>query len=202
MILKRISGLIQSNCYIAGDSGHGLVIDPGADAGKILREAEEAGLLIKGIIITHVHYDHIVSMDEIRDATGAPVMVHELEADYPGNALYNGSQLFGCAKSFRNPDRLLKDGDIIKCGGIDFKILHTPGHSPGSICILANECIFTGDTLFRMSVGRTDLGNGNYPDLENSLKNVLMRLPDETVVYPGHGVKSTIGYERNNNPYI
>jgi hydroxyacylglutathione hydrolase len=194
MILKRVTGMIQSNCFIVGNNGQGVVIDPGAETDKILATAEESGIAIKAIVLTHVHVDHIISVDRVRDATGAVLMVHESEGGYLASPLYNGSWLFGLEKTFKSADTLLKDGDVFSYGDLEFKVLHTPGHTPGSICIMTNGSVFTGDTLFRMNVGRTDLGNGDWEALMKSL-NVLMKLDDSTVVYPGHGSKTTIGYE-------
>jgi len=194
--------MLSSNCYIIGDSGEGVIIDPGADSSEILKAVEEMGLKIKYIILTHAHLDHICSMDEVREKTGAKVMVHRDDAEALTNSKFNGSMLFGLNKTFKPADILLNDGDIVNIGQLKLEIIHTPGHTPGGICIKTENYVFTGDTLFRMSVGRTDLGNGDYDDLMNSLNQKLMKLDGETVVYPGHGTSSTIEYEKMNNPFI
>ncbi|HHW48927.1 MAG TPA: MBL fold metallo-hydrolase [Clostridiaceae bacterium] len=202
MVLKRLpTGMLASNCYIIGDSGEGAIIDPGADSGEILKAVEEMGLKIKYIILTHAHVDHICSVDKVREKTGAQVMVHKDDAEALTNSRYNGSMLFGLNKTFKPADILLEDGDIVNIGQLKLEIIHTPGHTPGGICIKAENCVFTGDTLFRMSIGRTDLGNGNYDDLMDSI-NKLMKLDGETVVYPGHGTSTTIEYEKMYNPFI
>jgi hydroxyacylglutathione hydrolase len=202
MILKRLpTGLLSSNCYLIGDNGEGALIDPGAKAQDILELVKQSGLNIKYIILTHVHVDHIISVDEIRESLNAQVLAHEEDALFLTDAWHNGSKLFGLNKTFKPADNTLKDGDIINVGNLKAEIIHTPGHTPGGICIKVNDIIFTGDTLFRMSVGRTDLGNGDQEDLMNSL-NRLMELDDEIIVYPGHGTATTIGYERKNNPFI
>jgi hydroxyacylglutathione hydrolase len=203
MEYKRLmTDMFSSNCYIIGDKDEGVVIDPCADSSEILEAAEKLGLNIKYIILTHSHIDHICSVDDLRDKTGARVLVHKDDAAALGDARFNGSALFGLAKAFKSADMLLNDGDTIKAGNLELQIIHTPGHTPGGICIKVEEKLFTGDTLFKMSIGRTDLGNGDYDDIIASIKEKLMTLDDETIVYPGHGSASTIGYEKKNNPYI
>lgn len=203
MILKRLpTGMFSSNCYIVGDKGEGIVIDPGVCSSELFEAVDKVSLKIKYILITHAHIDHICSVDEIRKAMGATVAIHEADASLMGNSILNGSKMFTTAATFKDADLKLKDGDILEAGGLKFEIIHTPGHSPGGICIKVGNNIFTGDTLFKMSVGRTDLGNGEHGTLINSIKEKLMTLDDETVVYPGHGTSSTIGYERRNNPFL
>lgn len=203
MFLKRIStGMLASNCYIVGDSGECAVIDPGVSLKEILNVVDAEKSSVKYIILTHAHIDHIVYVDELRSRTGAKVMLHEMEARALGNSFYNGSNLFGLKKEFGAADVMLKDGDIVEIGSLKLEIIHTPGHTSGGICIKAGNSLFTGDTLFRMSIGRTDLGDGDSDLLMGSIKNKLMKLEDGIIVYPGHGTTSTIGYEKENNPYI
>ena len=153
-------------------------------------------------MLTHAHIDHICKMEEVSKETGALVAVHHLDANALTDPKYNGSTLFGLNYTFSNADILLKDGDILETGGLKYEIIHTPGHSPGGICIKVGKSIFTGDTLFRNSIGRTDLGNGDQDELINSIKNKLMIFSDEVEIYPGHGASSTIGYEREHNPFL
>ncbi|HOJ10696.1 MAG TPA: MBL fold metallo-hydrolase [Clostridiales bacterium] len=203
MVFKRLpTGMLASNCYILGDNGEGIIIDPGAKSQDILDVVEQLGLKIKYIILTHAHVDHIISMDEIRYKLGVEVLIHEEDADSLSDLWRNGSNLFGIVKTFNSADVLLKDGDIISVGGLELEIIHTPGHTPGGICIKVDDKVFTGDTLFRMSIGRTDLGNGDSDDLMNSIREKLMKLDDKIMVYPGHGTATTIGYERKNNPFF
>ena len=203
MILKRLpTGMYASNCYILGNDGEGVIIDPGADSMEIIKAVGDTGLKIKYIILTHAHIDHICAMDKIRDNTGAEVLVHELDAKALTDPRYNGSALFGLSYTFKEADRTLRDGDVIVAGNINLEIIHTPGHTPGCICIRTGKNLFTGDTLFRMSIGRTDLGNGDYEQIMDSIKNKLMKLDEDTTVYPGHGTATTIGYEKANNPFI
>lgn len=203
MFLKRIpTGMFGSNCYILGDDGEGAVIDPGVDTGEIMRVVDEAGLAVKYIILTHAHIDHICSVDELRDRTGAKVLVHEADAPSLPDSRLNGSAMFSSRRAFREADVLLKDGDSVNLGGLKLQIIHTPGHTPGGICIKVENIVFTGDTLFRMSIGRTDLGNGDHDTLIRSITGKLFNLEDDTVVYPGHGPSSTIGYEKMRNPFV
>lgn len=203
MIFKCIpTGMLSSNCYVIGDLGEGVVIDPGTECDEIVEAASGNGLEIKYIILTHAHLDHICSVDKLRGKTNAKVLIHEADADALLDSRLNGSALFGLSNTFRVADILLKDGDVFYAGGLKLEIIHTPGHTPGGICIKAGNCIFTGDTLFRMSIGRTDLGNGSYDDLISSISGRLMKEGDDTVIYPGHGASSTIGYERKNNPFV
>lgn len=197
MILECIPyGLFGSNCYIVGDKGEAVVIDPGCDPNKIIRVAEANNLSIKYIIITHGHIDHLVSVEELRKKTGAKVLIHEDDADKLTDPSLNDALGMGLGITGPKADRLLQDGDRLSVGGIDFEIIHTPGHSAGGICIKAEEKVFTGDTLFKMGIGRTDFSDGDLETLFNSIKTKLFTLSDSTVVYPGHGEPTTIGAEK------
>ena len=202
-----ISGLVvgpfASNCYIVGSesSKEGMIIDPGAEAEVILKKVKDLGLDIKYIVLTHGHIDHVSALKEVKEATGAEVAIHADDADsLQGHSL---GTLFGL--SFPTPpppDRLLKDGDSIDIGDLHFLVLHTPGHSPGGICLLGQGVVFSGDTLFNYGMGRYDLPGGDYKKLMNGINTKLMVLPDETAVYPGHGPATTIGAERRGNPFL
>lgn len=203
MIFRCIpTGMFGSNCYIIGDNGEGVIIDPGVVSEYILKTAAQVKLKIKYIILTHAHIDHICSMDEIRGKTGCLAMIHKDDAGLLMDSLYNGSMLTGMARSFKPADIFVEDGTAVDAGGLEIKIIHTPGHTPGGICISVDNCLFTGDTLFKMSIGRTDLGNGDYGQIMDSIKSRLMKLDDGVKVYPGHGDPTTIGFERENNPFI
>ncbi|MDD4494324.1 MAG: MBL fold metallo-hydrolase [Eubacteriales bacterium] len=201
IMIKKTNGLLDSNCYFICSGSEGAIIDPGADLEKIKEIIEETECTVRYILITHVHLDHISAVDKLRENTGAPVLVHINEAGYLPDAWYNGSAIFGLNRQFNEADRFLKDGELIPLGDINLEILHTPGHTPGCICIKAGNSLFTGDTLFYLSVGRTDLGNGSIEDIKASLKK-LMTLDDGIEVYPGHGSRTTIGFERKNNPWL
>jgi hydroxyacylglutathione hydrolase len=202
MILERLElGPFASNCYIVGDESthEGMVIDPGAQAGQILKRVKELGLTIKIIALTHTHPDHIGAVKAVKEATDAQLCVHSDDAP----ALQSPSPMgYGMQSQATEPDRLLKGGDYLKFGNMSFLVLHTPGHSPGGICVLGEGVVFTGDTLFNSGIGRSDFPGGNYHLLLTSIHTKLMVLPDKTPVYPGHGPESTIGDEKRNNPFL
>lgn len=222
MFLKCLdTGMLQSNCYIIGlfgendNLGEAAVIDPGVDYTEAAQVLELHKLQLKYIIMTHAHIDHVLYLNELYDKCGGKVVIHEEDAPLLQNAMLNGSVMFGERKSFREADLAVKDGDVLTLGDIILKIIHTPGHTPGSMCIMATsrgagngenghnvrECLFTGDTLFKLSVGRTDLGAGNSRKMAASLQR-LMKLDDGLKVYPGHGAATEIGHERSNNPFF
>jgi len=204
MILKMlVVGPFMSNCYIVGSESteEGMIIDPGAEAKEILNNVKELGLNIKIIVLTHAHIDHIGALKEVKDATGAEVAIHGDDADL----LRERSLGMAFGISYPNPpapDRLLKGGDSIDIGDLHFLVLHTPGHSLGGICLFGHGIVFSGDTLFNYGIGRTDFPGCSYNQLMNSIHTKLMVLPDDTVVYPGHGPDTTIGAERRGNPFL
>lgn len=200
MIKKVVVGYLETNCYIFADldSKEAALIDPGSNGGGIISEVEKYGLNIKRIINTHGHGDHISSNGKFK----APIYIHKLDADFLGNAKLNLSASFGLAIKSPSANHLLEDGDIIKIGGFELKVLHTPGHTPGSISLLSDGVVFSGDTLFMGGIGRTDFVYGSEEKLINSIKEKLFVLDEETVVYPGHGPSSTIGKEKRENPFV
>ena len=204
MILKDlVVGPFGSNCYIVGSksSKEGMIIDPGDEAEVILSNVKDLELEIKSIVLTHAHIDHIGALKEVKEATGAEVAIHTDEAESLQRQPL--STMFGISyPAPPPPDRPLKDGDSIDIGDLHFSVLHTPGHSPGCICLLGEGIIFSGDTLFNYSIGRTDLPGGSYSQLMDSIHTRLMKLPDDTTVYPGHGPDTTIGTERQGNPFL
>ena len=204
-IIKRlVVGSLSANCWIVGKEsvGEGLVIDPGGNSETIKRAIDETGLDIKIIVLTHGHSDHIAALRDIQDKTGAEVAIHIEDADFlEGRGSY--SSQFGISyRTPHPPERLLREGDIIDVGGMRFAVIHTPGHTPGSICLLTDFGIFTGDTIFRRGIGTTIMPGSSRPQLLDSIHKKLMTLPDETVIYPGHGRETTIGAERRDNPYV
>ncbi len=196
--------MLQTNCYIVGceETKEGVIIDPGGNAKRILAEVEKLGLKIKYIINTHGHFDHTLANKEVVKATGAPLAIHS--ADAPMLTEGGGALLFGIIGKASPPaDMMLEEGQVLTLGNIELKVLHTPGHSPGSICLYNEKegMLFDGDVLFNMGIGRTDLPGGNYHLMMDSLQR-LLTLPDETMVYPGHGPPTTIGRERRSNPFL
>jgi hydroxyacylglutathione hydrolase len=196
------TGLLSSNCYIIGDSGEAAVIDPGASVKAISEVLDREKLDLKFIILTHVHLDHIISMDKLRQKYNAKVLVHSADAEALGDPEKNCSSLFGYDMKYDSADKCLSHGDIIAVGGLKLEIIHTPGHTPGGISIKTANIIFTGDTLFKLGVGRTDLTGGDGDLLWESINKRLMTLDDDVIAYPGHGPSTTIGFEKRNNPYL
>lgn len=198
---------IEENCYILEDeaTSEGLIIDPGNDAEEILAEVKAHNLKICAIVLTHGHWDHIGALDKVRKALGAKAYIHKEDAAMLTDGRSNLSA-FMLQRYDNQPaaaDGFLEEGDVVDCGESKLKVIHTPGHTRGGICLYdaENRVLFSGDSLFRGEIGRCDFPGGSLPLLVGSLKEKLMVLPPETKVYPGHGPSSIIGWERKNNPY-
>ena len=204
MILKKlVVGPLASNCYIVGAEAtkEGMVIDPADEAEKILQSVKELGLKIKLIVLTHGHPDHVGALKEVKEATSAEIVIHADDVEILQQQFLGF--LFGLSYPIPPPpDRLLKEGDSIDIGDRHFSVIHTPGHTPGGICLLGHGVLFSGDSLFNYGIGRYDLPGGDYNQLMDSLQTKLMALPDDTIVYPGHGPDTTIGAERRGNPFL
>lgn len=201
MSIGRIAvGQLEVNCYIVSDDAtkEAMVIDPGDEPDRILDYVTEKGLMLVKIVCTHTHFDHIGALPELKESLKVSIAMHKDEV-----VIYKRAKEMAAVWGFQiddmpAPDVLLTDGDEVVVGGLKFKVLHTPGHTPGGICLLGNGVVITGDTLFAGSVGRTDLPGGNMPALKASFKR-LMTLPAQTNVLPGHGPASSIGNEQSNN---
>ena len=205
LIIKRlVVGSLSANCYIVGSetTREGLVIDPGGNAEDIIKAIRDSGLDIKIIVLTHGHSDHIAALHDIQNRTGAEVAIHIADAQFlQSRGVF--SSMFGISyKTPAPPGRLLREGDTIDVGDLRFSVLHTPGHTPGSICLLGDNGVFTGDTLFYRGIGTTLMPGSSRRQLIDSIHARLMVLPDNTKVYPGHGRETTIGTERQNNPFL
>lgn len=198
-------GMIQTNCYLVGceETLEGVVIDPGGHPQRILAEVERRGLTIKYVLNTHAHFDHTDANRAIVEATGAPLALHPLERSLLQAS--GGAALFGLQADPSPPPNLeLHDGGELEVGKLRFQVLHTPGHTPGHVCFYesAEGVLFDGDVLFYRGIGRTDLQGGSWQQLMDSIQRVLFALPDETVVYSGHGPATTIGDEKQHNPWL
>jgi glyoxylase-like metal-dependent hydrolase (beta-lactamase superfamily II) len=206
LIDTLVVGDLQTNCYIVADetTGEAAIIDPGADADVILDTINRRKLTVKLVINTHGHFDHIMANKEVVEATGAPLAVHSADAVMLTNPLRSFSVLAGRLSPSLPASVDLSDGAVLEIGSIRLSVLHTPGHSPGSISLWCAEekVVFSGDALFCLGIGRTDFPGGNGNTLLQSIRQRLFTLPDETVVYSGHGPQTTIGYERANNPWL
>ena len=198
-------GMIQTNCYIAGcpETKEGAIIDPGGNPEHIMAEVERQGISIKYVLNTHAHFDHTDANGAIVRATGAPLALHPL--DLPLLKASGGAAMFGLqAETSPLPDLELQDGDELEVGTLRFKVLHTPGHTPGHVCFYeqAEGVLFDGDVLFYRSIGRTDLPGGDYQQMMDSIQGVLLVLPEETMVYSEHGPATAIGDEKRLNPWL
>jgi len=203
-ITRLVVGPLQVNCYIVADekTREAIVIDPGDDGTKVLGVIREKDLAVRYIVNTHAHFDHVGANKQVKDATGAELLIHREDDALLGNTA-GQARMFGMtAPTSPKADRYLRHGDTITVGNVSLTVLHTPGHSSGGISLAGEGVVFTGDALFAGSIGRTDLPGGDLLTLIASIKEHLMILPDDTVVLSGHGPDSTIGEERRENPFL
>ncbi|MCX7846568.1 MAG: MBL fold metallo-hydrolase [bacterium] len=209
-VLTLTVGPLETNCYLLVDLATSAVlcIDPGADARRIQDTIHTHAWHPCGIALTHGHGDHIGAVAALRATWQVPLFVHELDAPMLPNAERNLSVLLGHHIIAPHPDHPLNDADHIPCGTLRLEVLHTPGHTPGSVCFYlpssasSPPLLFSGDTLFREEVGRCDLPGGSWQALQTSITSRLYPLPSHTIVYPGHGPTTTIGHEQRSNPYV
>lgn len=204
MFLEKIeAGVYRVNCYIIADKSSlkAAVIDPGGSFENIRDVIEENGFDLKYIILTHAHGDHIGAVNELKNSYNAKIAVHYLEKEILENPDYNYSKQLGMGAISSVADVLLHDGDIFELGNLKMKILHTPGHTQGSMCILLNNIMFSGDTLFSASMGRTDLYSGDENKMKASLKR-LKQLTENYTVLSGHGASTTLDREKEFNPFM
>jgi glyoxylase-like metal-dependent hydrolase (beta-lactamase superfamily II) len=205
MMLKRfVVGPLETNCYLiaCNETRSALLIDAGfmeEDEGlRIVEEIENSRIDLKYVLSTHWHPDHTAGNEYLRKNFGASVIIHEDDA----SMLSIEGFFLGFKMKPHKPDIILKDSDSIKVGNVLLKVIHTPGHSEGSICLLGEGFVLTGDTLFAGSIGRTDLPGGSFEKIMDSIRSKLMVLPENTIIYPGHGPFSSVGREKRKNPFL
>ena len=199
-----IVGPLFSNCYIVWDEDkkEGAVIDPGEDANNILKVINELGIKIKYILATHGHFDHVGGVAKLRKELSVEFLAHKGDFFFIEDGKNAAGRWGFDIEQPPKPDRFIEDGDIIQVGNFKLEVLHTPGHSPGGVSFLNDNMVFAGDTLFQGSIGRTDFRKGSFEDLSNSIKTRLYTLPDNTIVYTGHGPITTIGDEKKYNAFV
>lgn len=201
MVIKElVVGPLECNCYLIVDehTKETLVIDPGDEPDRIIDLVHENSLQVKYIVCTHAHFDHVGAISDIKQETGAPIIIHQDEREIY-RSIREQAVLWGFEiDDLPEPDMFVSEGNELEIGGLRFKILHTPGHTPGGICLFGEGVLVTGDTLFAGSVGRTDLFGGKLDSLKDSFKR-LMSLPDQIKILPGHGPETTIGREKKEN---
>lgn len=206
MLVKCLAvGALAANCYLVWceKTKDGLVIDPGGEGERILAEIHKESLHVKYIINTHGHIDHIAANEQVKEATGARLAIHMDDLPLLDDPFQNLSLYMGREYHCSPPELTVREGDEIAVGNdVKLTVLHTPGHTRGGISLKAPGAIFTGDTLFAESVGRTDFPGGSFNDLVASIKNKILTCDDDWVVYPGHGPATTVGHERVHNPFL
>ena len=205
MLLQAfVTGSLETNAYLVADSDtrEALVIDPGGDPDEILAFLAKERLTCRLIINTHGHFDHISGNRALKNATGASLLVHEGDAPMLSEAATHARFFMMRAENSPPPDRLLVDQGEVRVGSVVLRVLHTPGHSPGGVTLVAPGVAFCGDLVFYGSVGRTDLPGGSERVLLDSIRRHIMTLPDDTVLYPGHGPETTVGLEKRQNPFF
>ncbi|HEX5425967.1 MAG TPA: MBL fold metallo-hydrolase [Candidatus Acidoferrales bacterium] len=222
-------GMLQCNCSILGDpeTGEAIVVDPGDEVERISEILGRHNLKVRAIVSTHTHIDHVGGLARLHNATGAPVLIHEGDLELYRHLDVQAQWLGVPTPEMVRIQDFVKEGEALRWGGLEARVLHTPGHTPGSICLVVDRAaerdrdaaalptgreratppagtarLISGDTLFQGSIGRTDLWGGSYPQIINSIREKLIVLPEEMAVYPGHGDATTIGAEREDNPFL
>lgn len=197
-------GPLETNCFLVYSENNSecVIVDPGAEPDKIIKGVREYKLKPVMIVNTHGHVDHVGANKAVKEEFDIPLYIHESDLKLLKSAMQSAFGLMIGAQKSPPPDGFLKEGDTIELGGSHLEVLHTPGHSPGSISLLGDGFILSGDILFRGGVGRTDLPGGSWEKLKESIKNKIFSLPANTLVLPGHGPSTNVGFEKDSNPYL
>ena len=207
MIKRLVVGQFQANCYIMVDeaTASAALIDPGDEALVISRVIKESGAKLTHIMMTHIHPDHVLAAGKLQEEyPDATVMVHQDDMPFLLEDMIELAAFSFDLSDCRpfHPTIYFEDGQQLKVGEMEIKVIHTPGHTPGGVCLSVDKVLFTGDTLFASGIGRTDLSGGSYEQIMHSIREKLLVLPEETTIYPGHGPESTIGEEKRSNPWL
>jgi len=204
LIIKEPVGIMGVNCYIVGDKNEAIIIDPGSDAKKILNILNENEITAKYIVLTHCHFDHILAVESLMQKLDVKLIACQSEKENLLDPSVNYTDKYSRTPVKLAADMYVKDSDVLKSGEYEFKVIETPGHTSGGMCLYCKgeNLLISGDTLFYASVGRCDLATGNEQTLIKSIKEKLFVLPDDTLVLPGHGEDTSIGFEKANNPFI
>jgi hydroxyacylglutathione hydrolase len=203
-IRHLVTGPLSVNTYIVfcNETKQGAVIDPGGNADKIISLLRSEKIMLTHILLTHGHFDHIGGVANLKQNTQSAVCIHSLDKEMLTNPTKNLSLLMGAGCIQPKPDVLLHDGDMFQIGNLEVHVLHTPGHSPGSVTYKIGEILFAGDSIFRSSIGRTDFQGGSYEQLMQSIKARILTQSRNSRIYPGHGEGTTVGHELENNPFL
>ena len=206
MVRGIVVGVFAENCWVVGNrrTGEGICIDPGDEPDEVLALARDLGVTIKAIANSHAHIDHILGVRGVQAATGANFLLHQSDLELLRNGWRDAAQRFGIEEGQGPPDpnAFVTDGDEVEVEGLKLKAIATPGHTPGSVSYYADGLLFSGDTLFRGSIGRTDLPGGDFDEEMRSITNELLTLPEDTIVLPGHMQETTVAFERDHNPFV
>tara|TARA_B100001750_G_scaffold185315_1_gene154359 strand:- start:336 stop:1010 length:675 start_codon:yes stop_codon:yes gene_type:complete len=199
-----VVGVFQENCYILASNRtkEAIIVDPGDDPDRIMEVVRDMGVTVKLIANSHGHADHILGVSGVQEGTGAKFLINQLDLGLLDQGSESARQMGRDGVTVPSPDGYVQDGDVVGVAGLDLQVIHTPGHTPGSVSYYVNGLLFSGDTLFRGSIGRTDFSGGDYDQEMESIVNRLLQLPDETIVLPGHMLETTIRQERATNPFI
>ena len=206
MVRGIVVGVFAENCWVVGNrrTGEAICIDPGDQPDEVLALAKDMGVTVKAIANSHAHVDHILGVRGVQAATGASFLLHQSDLDLLRNGWQGAVSSFGIDESQAPPDpnAFVTNGDEVEVAGLKLKAIATPGHTPGSVSYYAEGLLFSGDTLFRGSIGRTDLPGGDFDEEMRSITNELLTLPEDTVVLPGHMQETTVAFERDHNPFV